>query len=216
MPARAIAQPMVEMRLQARNDRSRGVDAGNSSIEAGGDCARMSREVSRLVPALSANGVMAQAPSDESDRGDAATRWVAGIRFWLLKSLLVRCMQEWRRETLHDPMPVVSIDHGVDIPREGRAASSCRHIVTSGRRRAGDFALHSSMQGFVSCGQEFQGKCRIEAVEPSFAHVFSSMPEYLRIHLEDARPPSASLLSHKHPDHRLGIRRMSFLSSRTG
>lgn len=43
-------------------------------------------------------------------------------------------------------MPVVSIDHRVDIPREGRAASSLRHIVTSGRRRAGDIALHSSMQ----------------------------------------------------------------------
>ena len=55
-------------------------------------------------------------------------------------------MQGWRRETLHDPMPVVSIDHRVDIPREGRAASSFRHIVTSGRRRAGDIALHSSMQ----------------------------------------------------------------------
>lgn len=43
-------------------------------------------------------------------------------------------------------MPVVSIDHRVDIAREGPAASSFRHIVTSGRRRAGDIALHSSMQ----------------------------------------------------------------------
>lgn len=131
------------------------------------------------------------------------------------KSLLVRCMQGWRRETFHDPMPVVSIDHRVDIAREGPAASSFRHIVTSGRRRAGDIALHSSMQGLFHVARSSKESVGLRPSNRFFAHVFSSMPECLRIHLEEARLPSASLLSHKHPDHRLGIRRMSFLSSRT-